>query len=799
MARKRKLSAAVLSLGCLHTGALMALGLGEIEVDSFLNEPLQAEVDLLNLEGLNQEQIRIRLANSEDFARLGVDRAYFLTTIQFEVMMEGPGGPRVLISTDEPVLEPYLDFIVEARWPTGRLLREYTILVDPPVYADTVQVVSASERVYQEEGIAAPESAQRAATTEEGSLGLFPAAGATGVPAVESGADGSPVKTVGTRVETRASDLVPGAMPERHFNEGAATAPIAGARYMISRDDTLWRIASRAKPAGTSVHQTMLDIQRLNPDAFVNGNINRIKAGYIIYLPTADDISSTDLPAALAEVQEQNAAWREGRDGGLSADRGPTLRISASAADADSQAVDPAVVDAVAAETGVSTTATASDGLRSGNSQVDAMEASATDTAGRLASAERELETLKRIVSLKDDQIAALQNALAEAGVESDAEIDALYSDTEDDAGPELVEVERFEIIDEVPDGADPSTASDRDVAVGQETIGEEISAPEDPVAEPAVGPAPESIVATAPAPAEPQQRADGENGSWTRNLLYAFGAIVVAALAYALVRRRRDEDDAAEEFAETDALSDVAHSEPEIAVDAAAEAPSDDPAPAADGDRGYGERKHEGYLSDLDESDALAEADIYIAYGRHPQAIELLKNALNIEPNSAVYRLKLLEIYTELGDRGAATAELEQIHASADAGAIERADALMQQLPDQAPPSGNAPAAMVADDDAVLESDFSDLEIEDDVSSAAADDDLDLSGDFVGGDEGSDEEELVIADDGNGLSTKLDLARAYLDMGDDDGARQILDEIVAEGADDLKSEAQILLDRIGG
>ena len=105
----------------------------------------------------------------------------------------------------------------------------------------------------------------------------------------------------------------------------------------------------------------------------------------------------------------------------------------------------------------------------------------------------------------------------------------------------------------------------------------------------------------------------------------------------------------------------------------------------------------------------------------------------------------------------------------------------------------------MVADDDAVLESDFSDLEIEDDVSSAAADDDLDLSGDFVGGDEGSDEEELVIADDGNGLSTKLDLARAYLDMGDDDGARQILDEIVAEGSDDLKSEAQILLDRIGG
>ena len=83
-----------------------------------------------------------------------------------------------------------------------------------------------------------------------------------------------------------------------------AAAPAPGSKYMIRRDQTLWQIAQSARPEGTSIHQTMLDIQRLNPDAFIDGNINRIKAGYIIYLPSADDISSGNVDQALAVVEE---------------------------------------------------------------------------------------------------------------------------------------------------------------------------------------------------------------------------------------------------------------------------------------------------------------------------------------------------------------------------------------------------------------------------------------------------------------------------------------------------------------
>ena len=137
----------------------MALGLGDIKLDSYLNEPLKAQVNLLNTGGLHEDQIRIRLATSDDFKRMGVDRAYFLTSISFDVQIDESGRAVIVLSSEDPVLEPYLDFIVEARWPSGRLLREYTVLVDPPVFDQSTPVVSASQRVAEVDG--EPEPAKK--------------------------------------------------------------------------------------------------------------------------------------------------------------------------------------------------------------------------------------------------------------------------------------------------------------------------------------------------------------------------------------------------------------------------------------------------------------------------------------------------------------------------------------------------------------------------------------------------------------------------------------------------------------
>ncbi|HEY7776374.1 MAG TPA: hypothetical protein VIC02_07510, partial [Kineobactrum sp.] len=134
MVHKRKLAAALVSWSCMQAGSAWGLGLGELTMESFLNEPLQARVSLLDVGNLHADQIRVRLATSEDFDRLGVDRAYFLTGIKFDIELDSSGRGVIVLQSADPVLEPFLDFIVETRWPSGRVLRNYTVLVDPPVF-----------------------------------------------------------------------------------------------------------------------------------------------------------------------------------------------------------------------------------------------------------------------------------------------------------------------------------------------------------------------------------------------------------------------------------------------------------------------------------------------------------------------------------------------------------------------------------------------------------------------------------------------------------------------------------------
>ena len=115
------------------------LGLGDLTLNSYLNEPLSAQVQLLEAEALDENDVHVGLASESEFARLGVNRDFYLTKIVFEIQA-GEDGKTVLISTDTPLREPYLDIIIEARWPDGRLLREYTVLVDLPPRPQPVAV-----------------------------------------------------------------------------------------------------------------------------------------------------------------------------------------------------------------------------------------------------------------------------------------------------------------------------------------------------------------------------------------------------------------------------------------------------------------------------------------------------------------------------------------------------------------------------------------------------------------------------------------------------------------------------------
>ncbi|MEM6580167.1 MAG: FimV/HubP family polar landmark protein [Pseudomonadota bacterium] len=762
----RKIAAVVFSLGCVQASSVWGLGLGEMTLESYLNEPLAAQVDLLNLEGLGEDQIRVRLATSEDFERLGVDRAYFLTSISFDVEIDEQGRGRIVITSEEPVLEPYLDFIVEARWPSGRLLREYTVLVDPPVFDDSTPVVSASDRVAEIDGEAEPAKKKPVASTGSG-----------------------------TRVDIRDSNLGPGQMPSRAFNADASPSPIAGQQYMISRDDTLWDIASRARPAGASVYQTMLDIQRLNPDAFIGGNINRVKAGYIVYLPDENDISSADLNRALAEVRSQNEAFERGKALAPEAGTGPSLRISAEPEDTS---VAGATAGSVAA-----TAAAMEEAERAGLERAE--------LENRLSSMEQQVETLQRIVTLKDEQIAALQSAIAEGGDEDAADLPAMAEIELEALEGELPESEA-DFLENV--GGAPGTDDD-EMVIEEETdaVVEVITEPEPVVEEVA------EVVVEEPAPAAPAAAAPEEDTpGFFSNIWFIVGAVVLAVLGLIFMRRRgSSEDDTLmdEPVPEQDAFADVqlrdqaldveqdSIFEPSpVASQVEEEALAEEPEPAS---RGYGERKHDEYASD-EASDALAEAEIYIAYGRYPQAIDLLKTALVNDPDNPDYRLKLLQLYMETGNRSAATEEMSELEAIGDAESIAAGRAaldgqMLAQSRSSDTPSGiDTNTDLLSNSGEALESDFTGLEIEEPETTGGVDDELDLSADFEETElpPETEDEELVIAAGSDGLSTRLDLARAYIDMGDEDGARQILEEVAAEGSDELKVEAKALLERIG-
>jgi len=252
--------AAGFTLTALASSHGWALGLGALTLNSYLNEPLSAQVRLLEAEGLDENDVHVGLAPESEFARLGVNRDFYLTKIVFEIQA-GEGGKTVLMSTDTPLREPYLDLIIEARWPDGRLLREYTVLVDlPPRPQPVAEPASATP-------------SQRAATGDAEGVG--------------------------------------GATEAREYDRAVSDRPAPGGRYLVNNTDTLWRIASNVAAPGVSVEQTMLEIVAANPAAFKGGNINGLKSGYVLQLPGEGDVRLA-LSDALEEVSLQNREWAEG-------------------------------------------------------------------------------------------------------------------------------------------------------------------------------------------------------------------------------------------------------------------------------------------------------------------------------------------------------------------------------------------------------------------------------------------------------------------------------------------------------
>ena len=234
MIRARQLFICLASGSALYSGLAPALGLGEITLHSALNQTLDAEIELLELGDLADTEFKVRLAPPEVFSRSGVDRIYFLNDLRFTPLLRGGSGVIRVVSS-KPVREPYLNFIVEVARPNGNLFREYTLLLDPPG-SSAYQAVASTALV------AAPLNA--------------------------------PAQVQQSR---------PVAPPAPRAKPSA----VQGGRYQVVSGDSLWKIATRLREQGSQASQQalMADIHALNPQAFSNGDINRLLAGADLLLP----------------------------------------------------------------------------------------------------------------------------------------------------------------------------------------------------------------------------------------------------------------------------------------------------------------------------------------------------------------------------------------------------------------------------------------------------------------------------------------------------------------------------------
>ena len=265
MLRKLALSLAVSA--ALGASQANALGLGEIRVNSALNEPLDAEIRLTQVRDLSPLQIQPKMASLDEYAAGNTTLARYLRDIQFQVLVSPEGTGRIRMKSIDPVLEPFLNFMVEVNWPSGRLVREYTLLLDPPVFdaAPAVRPIS----------VAAPEPV------------LQPVEKAVDAPA--------PVRQ-------------PKAANPR-------TRSVQDGQIHVGSNDTLWRLSARNKPAGTTEHQMMLALLHKNPQSFLSGNINGLKAGTVMQVPTRDEVQAVSHKEAVAEIARQMQLWRDGKAG----------------------------------------------------------------------------------------------------------------------------------------------------------------------------------------------------------------------------------------------------------------------------------------------------------------------------------------------------------------------------------------------------------------------------------------------------------------------------------------------------
>jgi pilus assembly protein FimV len=556
----------------LLPGVSLALGLGDVHLNSPLNAPLDAEIELVNTTPEDLATLEAKLASKETFERYGLDWPQFMAGVTVTRDRSANGAHVLRIKSTETVTEPFLTLLIEATWGRGRLVREYTVLLDPPVFA--------------------PNSVQSAPVATP-STGASPSTGQIDRPA-----------------------------PEGAPSPAAPSMAGGGDSYEVQRGDSLSAIARRLSAnTGARSDQLMVSIYRGNPGAF-EGDMNRLRAGAVLRIPSGDEVAAVSPSEASGEVRRLAGSW---------------AASSGAAGSGRLRLVPPSESSASA-----------------GTSAADAAEMS--NLRERVTDLEGQLNESKRMLELRNTELANLQAKLAASQQSAQA---AQQPATPPPAEPTPPE----QTAQVTPETAQPEPTPP-ETAVGPP----ESTPPEQPAATPAETPETTPVASA--------EEGAGEEGIVAKLLSYwwVLAALVVLGLLAVVAKSRRKKKTA--EFEDNlgrlaeqggDRLAEPAPSDTGRMRAPQSSVPDDILVEESGTHRALQEtqdiplsasnvRTDETISSEtavnLDQGDPLAEADFHMAYGLYDQAADLVRIAIQREPDRRDLKLKLLEVFFVWGNR---------------------------------------------------------------------------------------------------------------------------------------------------
>lgn len=589
---------ATLLAGLLAAGLnAQAAGLGKLVVYSAIGQPLNAEVAIsASAEELNS--LTAKLASHEAFRDANIDFMPALTGLRFTVVKQA-GTPLLKLTSDRPLNEPFLHFLVELNWTSGRMVREYTFLLDPP---EMLKLNKPAAVVAPVVSTVSPVRPEPVVTTKP-------------VPAISSPAASAPA-----------------VLPK--------TAPAAG-EYQVKQGDTLGKIARETKLDSVTLEQMLVALFNSNRDAFVGDNMNRLRAGKILRVPDAGEISALDKQEArkvvINQAVEFNAYKRRLAEAAGMAPAAPAVAAKESSGKITAKVEDKAPAAPAGDKLQVSRSETAK-GAKAGdvtkNLQEDliAREKALREANSRIADLEKNLENLKKLVELKSQPGTQMQQQAQAAAVPKPA-AEAKKPAEEKKPEPQVAAPAPAAPVQEpVKPAAEPAPAKPEEAAALKPAEPTPPPAPVDPKpAEPPKKPAPP------PPPPPPEPSFVEENPE----IVFGSGGLLALLLGYLGFSAWRKKKAKGESQAAMGAGADVAEPVKSGAVFGAASESVDSGDVSIQGD--FSET---GILTTEENVDPVAEADVLMAYGRDGQAEEILLEGLKADPAREAIHIKLLELY---------------------------------------------------------------------------------------------------------------------------------------------------------